>query len=77
VRPFLRARSIAWLLATIAVGIIGENVAMLLFGSVDGTKAWLTEPAVIGAPLRAGQARDPLAPPHVQGYDPVIAVVSF
>jgi len=32
VRPFLRARSIAWLLATIAVGIIGENVAMLLFG---------------------------------------------
>ena len=32
VRPFLQARSIAWLLATIAVGIIGENVAMLLFG---------------------------------------------
>src|SRR5206468_8532175 len=32
VRPFLRARSIAWLLATIAVGIIGENVAMLVFG---------------------------------------------
>jgi branched-chain amino acid transport system permease protein len=32
VRPFLRARSIAWLLATIAVGIIGENVAMILFG---------------------------------------------
>ena len=32
VRPFVRARSIAWLLATIAVGIIGENVAMLLFG---------------------------------------------
>ena len=32
VRPFLRARSIAWLLATIAVGIIGENVAMLAFG---------------------------------------------
>ena len=32
VRPFLRARSIAWLLATIAVGIIAENVAMLLFG---------------------------------------------
>ena len=32
VRPFLRARSIAWLLATIAVGIISENVTMLLFG---------------------------------------------
>lgn len=32
VRPFLRARSIAWLLATIAVGIIAENVAMLAFG---------------------------------------------
>ena len=32
VRPFLQARSIAWLLATIAVGIIGENVAMILFG---------------------------------------------
>jgi branched-chain amino acid transport system permease protein len=32
VRPFLRARSIAWLLATIALGIIGENVAMLTFG---------------------------------------------
>jgi len=32
VRPFLRARSIAWLLATIAVGIIGENLAMILFG---------------------------------------------
>src|ERR1051325_6865437 len=32
VRPFLRARSIAWLLATIAVGIIGEYVAMLVFG---------------------------------------------
>ena len=32
VRPFLRARSIAWLLATIAVGIIAENVAMLVFG---------------------------------------------
>src|SRR5437870_13474157 len=32
VRPFLRARSIAWLLATIAVGIIGENVAMPALG---------------------------------------------
>jgi branched-chain amino acid transport system permease protein len=32
VRPFLRARSIAWLLSTIAVGIIGENVVMLVFG---------------------------------------------
>jgi len=32
VRPFLRSGSIAWLLATIAVGIIGENVAMLVFG---------------------------------------------
>ena len=32
VRPFMRARPIAWLLATIAVGIIGENLAMLLFG---------------------------------------------
>jgi len=32
VRPFLRARSIAWLLATIAVGIIGENLAMIFFG---------------------------------------------
>ncbi|MBI3635757.1 MAG: branched-chain amino acid ABC transporter permease [Candidatus Rokubacteria bacterium] len=32
VRPFLRAASIAWLLATIAVGIIAENIAMLTFG---------------------------------------------
>jgi branched-chain amino acid transport system permease protein len=32
VRPFLQSGSIAWLLATIAVGIIGENVAMLTFG---------------------------------------------
>jgi branched-chain amino acid transport system permease protein len=32
VRPFLRASSIAWLLSTIALGIIAENVAMLTFG---------------------------------------------
>lgn len=32
VRPFLRASSIAWLLSTIAIGIIAENVAMALFG---------------------------------------------
>jgi branched-chain amino acid transport system permease protein len=32
VRPFLRTGSIAWLLATIAVGIIAENVVMLAFG---------------------------------------------
>jgi branched-chain amino acid transport system permease protein len=32
VRPFLARASIAWLLATIAVGIIGENVAMVAFG---------------------------------------------
>jgi branched-chain amino acid transport system permease protein len=32
VRPFLRASSIAWLLATIAIGIIAENVVMVLFG---------------------------------------------
>jgi branched-chain amino acid transport system permease protein len=32
VRPFLRAASIAWLLATIAIGIIAENVAMVVFG---------------------------------------------
>jgi branched-chain amino acid transport system permease protein len=32
VRPFLGAGSIAWLLSTIAVGIIAENAAMLLFG---------------------------------------------
>lgn len=32
VRPFLRTSSIAWLLATIALGIIAENVAMLVFG---------------------------------------------
>src|SRR5260370_11363161 len=32
VRPFLAASSIAWLLATIALGIIAENVTMLLFG---------------------------------------------
>ncbi len=32
VRPFLRAASIAWLLSTIAVGIIAENVAMVTFG---------------------------------------------
>jgi branched-chain amino acid transport system permease protein len=32
VRPFLHASSIAWLLSTIALGIIAENVAMLAFG---------------------------------------------
>jgi branched-chain amino acid transport system permease protein len=32
VRPFLRAASISWLLSTIAVGIIAENIAMLTFG---------------------------------------------
>jgi branched-chain amino acid transport system permease protein len=32
VRPFFRAASPAWLLSTIAFGIIAENVAMLLFG---------------------------------------------
>jgi branched-chain amino acid transport system permease protein len=32
VRPFLASASIAWLLSTIAVGIMAENLAMLLFG---------------------------------------------
>lgn len=32
VRPFLASSSIAWLLSTIAVGIIAENVVMLTFG---------------------------------------------
>jgi branched-chain amino acid transport system permease protein len=32
VRPFLASSSIAWLLSTIAVGIIAENVAMVVFG---------------------------------------------
>jgi branched-chain amino acid transport system permease protein len=32
VRPFFRAASIAWLLSTIAVGIIAENVTMVVFG---------------------------------------------
>ena len=32
VRPFLRVASPAWLLSTIACGIIAENVAMLFFG---------------------------------------------
>jgi branched-chain amino acid transport system permease protein len=32
VRPFFRAASPAWLLSTIAFGIIAENLAMLLFG---------------------------------------------
>ena len=32
VRPFLRSASIAWLLATIALGIIAENVVMIIFG---------------------------------------------
>jgi branched-chain amino acid transport system permease protein len=32
VRPFFRAASPAWLLSTIACGIIAENVAMLAFG---------------------------------------------
>jgi branched-chain amino acid transport system permease protein len=32
VRPFFRASSPVWLLSTIAVGIIAENVAMLTFG---------------------------------------------
>jgi branched-chain amino acid transport system permease protein len=32
VRPFFRAASPAWLLSTIACGIIAENVAMLVFG---------------------------------------------
>ncbi|MFQ5839448.1 MAG: branched-chain amino acid ABC transporter permease [Candidatus Methylomirabilales bacterium] len=33
VRPFFRASSIAWLMSTIAVGIIAENVALLFFGT--------------------------------------------
>ncbi len=32
VRPFFRAASAAWLLSTIAFGIIAENTAMLFFG---------------------------------------------
>jgi branched-chain amino acid transport system permease protein len=32
VRPFLASSSIAWLLSTIAVGIIAENVTMVVFG---------------------------------------------
>ena len=32
VRPFLASASIAWLLSTIAIGIIAENVAMVVFG---------------------------------------------
>ena len=32
VRPFFRSGSPAWLLSTIACGIVGENVAMLTFG---------------------------------------------
>jgi branched-chain amino acid transport system permease protein len=32
VRPFFRTASPAWLLSTIALGIIAENVAMVLFG---------------------------------------------
>ena len=32
VRPFFRSASIAWLLSTIAVGIIAENVVMVAFG---------------------------------------------
>jgi branched-chain amino acid transport system permease protein len=32
VRPFFRSASPAWLLSTIACGIIGENAAMLAFG---------------------------------------------
>ena len=32
VRPFLASSSIAWLLSTIAIGIIAENVAMVVFG---------------------------------------------
>jgi branched-chain amino acid transport system permease protein len=32
IRPFFRTASPAWLLSTIACGIIAENVAMLLFG---------------------------------------------
>ena len=32
VRPFFRTASLAWLLSTIACGIIAENAAMLLFG---------------------------------------------
>ena len=32
VRPFVASSSIAWLLSTIAIGIIAENVAMVVFG---------------------------------------------
>src|SRR5438445_13297476 len=32
VRPFLASSSIAWLLSTIAIGIIAEYVALLVFG---------------------------------------------
>lgn len=33
IRPFFQASSIAWLMSTIAVGIIAENVALLTFGT--------------------------------------------
>jgi branched-chain amino acid transport system permease protein len=34
VRPFVRRGSMAWVMSTLAVGIIAENVALLVFGKV-------------------------------------------
>lgn len=47
VRPFLRRGSMAWVMSTLAVGIILENIALLLFGKM---------PRGLPSPL----ARDPV-----------------
>jgi branched-chain amino acid transport system permease protein len=48
VRPFLRAESMSWVLSTLAVGIIVENVAQLIWGR----EALPFPPAVPGEPIR-------------------------
>ena len=50
VRPFFRTSSPAWLLSTIACGIIAENVAMLTFGKDARAfpSALATRPVMIG-----------------------------
>ena len=68
VRPFLASASIAWLLSTIAIGIIAENVAMVVFGKQSPvgerviaalkTKYGLKGPEDILAPVGTANAYD-------------------
>jgi branched-chain amino acid transport system permease protein len=48
VRPFLARRSDAWLMATVAFGLVTDNVAMMIFGA---------EPRSLGSSLAEGTVR--------------------